>query len=135
MARLHSPGRSIRKASRDAAEALAAAQVEGFLGLTDRVREAVVSSERLVQLLDQVAREGFSPTGAREPLPADEVLAATSVVRGTIGAIAMSTPSQFSTHFNAYTARVGELVALAQCVAAHGIEDPAPKADEWQPFL
>ena len=39
-----------------------------------------------------------------------------------------------STHFNEYTGRVGELVALVERVAQHGIAFPVEEADEWESF-
>ena len=109
-------------------------RVEGFGGLTDRIREAMRASERLVRLLERLSREGLRRGGAASPLTSDEVVAATSAVRATIGALAMTTPSMLSTHFNEYTGRIGELLVLAERVAEHGIAFPEGEADEWQSF-
>ena len=134
MARLHNPGISLRKALRDANQGLARAQVEGLAGMTQRVREAVAASEGLVRLLERLARDGHLRPGAPAPLPAGEVLAATRAVRATIGAIAMTTPSQFSARFDEYADCVGKLVVLAERVSEQGIQFPEPETDEWEPF-
>ena len=129
MARLHNPSASLRKTSRDAVQALGATRVEGLSGLTDRIREAVLACERLARLLDRLSREGFRGLGALEPLPPDEVRAATAAIRVTIGALATTTPSKLSVHFDEYTRRVEDLLVLALRAAERGIAFPSDEED------
>ena len=82
------------------------------------------------QLLDRVVCEGFRRLVPGIAVLPSEVRAATSAVRGTIGALANTTPSMFSTRFDEHAARVDELMAVAERVARYGVSLYGDEDDE-----
>ena len=114
---------------------MSVAERAGFSTLTDGVRASVLSSERLVLVLELLVERGFAPRGASAPVPAERVVAATAALRSTVGVLAQTTPGMFSSHYAAYRRRLGDLIAVAREVAGQGVtaqrrEEP----NEWDLF-
>ena len=134
--RLQNPRDELQRAIQRTARGLAGASGEGFREVLMRVRQAVVDSERLVVVLDRLARQGLRPRGSSPPLPPSDVQEPIRAVRATVGRLANTTPSKFSSDFDQYTQSVGALIAVGQCVLDRGVE-PSVKLeelDEWTPF-
>ena len=111
------------------------AERAGFSTLIDGVRAAVLSSERLVLLLEGLADHGFSPRRASAPVAGDRVVAATADLRAAVGVLAQTTPGMFSSHYAAYRRSLCALLAVAREVTGQGVtacrrEEPS----EWDLF-
>ena len=84
--RLQNPRDEVNRAIQRAERGLAAASGEGFREVLKRVRQAVVDSERLVVVLDRVARQGLRPRGSSAQLPPSDVQESIQPDRGPVGA-------------------------------------------------
>ena len=126
----------LKRAIQRAERGLAAASTEGFRDVLQRVREAVLHSERLVVVLDHLVLQGFRPRRAGNPLAPSEVEAVIQPVRAAVGALAVTTPLKFSEDYRGYTERVDALIKVGRAVLDRGVESPAGVAelDEWKPF-
>ena len=92
---------------------MSVAERAGFSTLTDGVQASVLSSERLVVVLELLVDRGFSPRGASAPVPAERVVAAAAALRSTVGVLAQTTPGMFSSHYAAYRRSLGDLMLAA----------------------
>ena len=99
MPRVIHPSDRLARALRAAKHGLSVAERAGFSTVADGVRASVLSSERLVQVLEFLVDRGFSPRGASSPVPAERVVGATAVLRAAVGVLAQTTPGMFSSHY------------------------------------
>ena len=100
------------------------------------MRQAVLDSERLVLVLDQVARQGLRRLHSSDRVSQLEVETAIQAVRAAVGSLSKTTPLQFSADYRLYTERVNALVAVARSVLDRGLDPPVKvrELDEWKPF-
>ena len=69
-------------------------------------------------------------------MPSERVVAAAAALRSTVGVLAQSTPSMFSSHYAAYRRSLGDLIAVAREVAGQGVTAQGrEESNEWAPFL
>ena len=114
---------------------LAAAQCEGFAGLAENVRRAVLESERLVHVLDEMAAAGLKPRGAEgEPVTTDTVKETVRALRASVAVLAATTPEMLSSHYLKYVERARATMELALEVRRCGLARPPSRGDEWNPF-
>ena len=137
-ARLPNARAELQRAIQRAERGLTAASAEGFREVPKRVREAILGSERLVVVLDQLVRQGFRRRQSAQPaqtLSSSEVAAAGQAVRAAVGCLAKTTPLRFSSDYKKYTEGVRALMAVAESVLEGGVEPlRVPELDEWKPF-
>ena len=76
MSRIVNPSDTLTRALRAASRGLTVAEMSGFDGLTQRMRDAALASERLAIVLNQFARHGYSRRGSPEPVQASAITAA-----------------------------------------------------------
>ena len=136
MPRVANPADTLTRALRAASRALARAETSGFDGLSERVRDAAAASQRLTLVVEQLARQGYRPLGARSELvPHESALSACANVRRTVGALAQTTPRDLSSRYQEYASALEALIALGDAVAERGVESqPAPERPQWQVF-
>ena len=126
---------NVRTAVRRARQALADANRDGFAGVEERIRHAVLGSERLVDVTERLAVQGLrprSPEGA--PVTPEEVQATVSGLRSAVGALAMATAVSLSTYYGRYVESVEALAALAERILASGLTVASKGDSEWEPF-
>ena len=86
------------------------------------MREAVLASERLADVLVRLSQQGLRPRGAiGEPMTAADIEAGVSTVRQAVGGLALTCAPVVSSHFDAYAASVRALIELAREVAWRGV--------------
>ena len=115
---------------------LAAASAEGFHQILERVRLAVLQSERLVVVLDRLVQQGFHRRHRAKPVAPSDVEPVVQAVRLAVGAFAMTIPTKFSTDYKRYTEAVEALIKVGCVVLERGVASPVKVAelDEWKPF-
>ena len=98
-------------------------------------RHAVVDSQRLVMVLDSLARQGLRRRGATDLLSPSEVQEPIQAVRAAVGRLASTTPSKLSSDYDEYNRRVEALIAAGRSVLGRGLAPVAlEELDEWGPF-
>ena len=134
--RLPNPSEAVRRAVKQARSELSTARCSGFDGMTERIRNAVMSSERFVVVLERIGRHGLRRGENAKALSPTDVQEAVQRVRGAVGELGGTTPEGFSDGYAAYTRSVQELAELAErvveCGVAHTDEDQLPS--EWDTF-
>ena len=114
---------------------IAAASAEGFCEVLQRARHAVLESERLVRVRDQVARQGLRRLRSSDRVSQPEVQTAIQALRAAVGSISRTTPLKFSADDRQYTDQVNALVAVARSVLDRGLDPPDDRElDEWKLF-
>ena len=88
MPRVIHPSDRLARDIRAAEQGLSVAERAGFSTLADGVRASVLASERLVQALELLADQGFSPRGASSPVAAERVVLATAALHAAVGVLA-----------------------------------------------
>ena len=134
--RLQNPRDELQRAIQRAERGLAGASGEGFREVSKRVRQAVVDSERLVMVLDRLARQGLRPRGSSDHLAPSDVQEPIQAVREAVGRLANTTPSKFSSDYDQYNQRVRKLMVVGRSVLERGLEasEKLEELDEWTPF-
>ena len=135
MARLQNVASGLRRAVSKAEHGLSAVQREDFHGIQGRLREAVLASERLADILVRLSQQGLRPCGAAgEPVTAADVEAAVSAVRSAIGALAL--PARW--WFHRTTARMrkafGPWLSLLARPPGAASKWRSKEKDEWDLF-
>jgi len=107
---------------------------EGFRELPQRVRQAVLQSQRLVVLLDRLVLQGFRRRQSSDPLVPSDVEPAIQAVRTAVRSLAGTTPLKFSADYKGYTERVEALIKVGRAVLDRGVESSVKIAelDEWE---
>ena len=135
MSRIVNPSDTLTRALRAASRGLTVAETSGFDGLTERVRDAALASERLAFVLDQFARHGYSRRGSAEPVQAADIAAAADGVRRAVGGLAQTTPRMLSSHYEGYCIALKVLIDTGHQVAERGVAaEPVEEASEWDMF-
>ena len=135
MSRIVNPSDTLTRALRAASRGLTVAEMSGFDGLTQRMRDAALASERLAIVLNQFARHGYSRRGSPEPVQASAITAAVDGVRRAVGELAQTTPRMLSSHYEGYCAALKVLIDTGHQVAESGVAaEPVEEASEWEPF-
>ena len=134
--RLSNPRDELQRAIQRAERGVAAASAEGFREVLQRVRQAVLDSERLVLVLDQLIRQGLRRRQSSDRVSSSEVEAAIDAVRRAVGSLSRTTPLQLSAVYGQYTERVDVLLAVARSILDRGLDPPVNvrELDEWKPF-
>ena len=133
--RLQNPRDELERAIKRAERGLAGASGEGFREVSERIRRAVLDSQRLVMVLDSLARQGLRRRGSTDPLSPSEVQEPIQAVRAAVGRIASATPSKLSGDYDEYNRRVEALIAVGRSVLERGLAPVAlEELDEWGPF-
>ena len=134
--RLQNPRDELQRAVQRAERGIAASSAEGFREILERVRQAVLQSERLVVVLDRLVQQGFDRRQRAKPVAPSDVEPVVQAVRVAVGAFAMTTPTKFSTDYKRYTEAVEALIQVGRAVLERGVASPVKVAelDEWKPF-
>ena len=119
--RLSHPTPEIQRAVKQATSGLSAARCSGFDGMAERIRNAVVASERLVVVLERIAEHGLRRPKDANPLSPKEVREGVRQVREAVGQFADTTPEGLSDAYGHYTRAVEALVDLANRVLRCGV--------------
>jgi hypothetical protein len=123
---------------RQATTALSVAHCAGFHGMAERLRNAVMASERLVAVLERIAEHGLRRPKDAEPLSATEVREGVRRVREAVAELAGTTPEGLSDAYAQYTRAVEALVELANRVLQSGVrpaegDQPPSPWDNFRP--
>ena len=134
--RLQNPRDELTRSLHRVETALSGASAEGFRELFPRVRRAVAASESLVQVLDQLTRQGLRRRGSSSFVSTSEVQDPLQEVREIVGRLANTTPAKFSEDYEQYNQRVRALIGVGRSVLDRGLDPPEglKGLDEWKPF-
>ena len=133
--RLQNPRDELERAIKRAERGLAGASAEGFREVSERIRRAVVDSQRLVMVLDSLARQCLRRRGSTDLLSPSEVQEPIQAVRAAVGRLASTTPSKLSSDYDEYNRRAEALIAAGRSVLGRGLAPVAlEELDEWGPF-
>ena len=135
MSRIVNPSDTLTRALRAASRGLTVAEASGFEGVTGRIREAAIASERLAIVLGQLRRQGYSRRGSTQSVQAAAIAAAVDDVRRSVGDLAETTPRMLSSHYEGYCTALKVLSDMGHQVAERGVAaEPVEEASEWEPF-
>ena len=135
MPRVVNPSDALARALHAASQGLTVAEVGGFDGLSDRIREAVFASERLAVVLEQLTRYGHSRRGSPEPFQAADIAMVVGGARRAIGTLAETMPRMPSSHYEGYCTALDALIEMGHQVAERGIvAEPAEETSDWNAF-
>jgi hypothetical protein len=130
--RLSNPSDGLQRAIQRAERGLSSPSAEGFREALKRVREAVLNSERLVAVLEQLLRYGLRRRQSHDSVSPPEVEAAIRAV----GSLANTTPLKLSDDYKRYTDHVKALTAVGRSVLERGLKPSVDRRelDEWKLF-
>ena len=133
--RIQNPRDELKRGIQRAEKGLSGAAGEGFREVLQRVRQAVLDSERLVAVLDRLV-DGLRRRGSDSFVQPSEVQDAIGAVRAAVGALASTTPAKFSGDYSQYNQCLRALIATGQAVLDRGLDSPVKRQefDEWEPF-
>ena len=134
--RIPNPRDELQRGIQRAEKGLSGAAGEGFREVLQRVRQAVLDSERLVAVLDRLVEQGLRRRGSDNFVQPSEVQDAIGAVRAAVGVLASTTPAKFSRDYDQYNQSLRALIATGQAVLDRGLDSPVKRQelDEWEPF-